>query len=728
MLDIVAWYGVLLLLGLAALPLTRLIFCRADDGGWLFSRVTGWFLAGLLMWLANVTQWLPFTAAGCFFTAAAVLSLSLILLIVKGRRGSLFRDVSPKVMLTEELIFAGIFAGAVYLIGFRPEAFGTEKLMDYAFITACLRSDTMPFIDPWYSGCPVNYYYGGQYMTAYLIRLAGTTAGMGYNLMRATLWAMSLTLPFSLVRMMKIRAGGGRAGAAGVLSGLAVGACANGHYLVFGLVIPLLDRLTGGRVSAAVGLDGGSGSYHYWFPSSTRYIGYFPETSDKTIHEFPAYSSVLGDLHAHYIDLIFVLTAAAILYAYAVRREEMSPSPHPTLRCLLREALADPALILAGVMIGAFRWTNYWDYPIYTVIAAAVIIFVQLKKHRRDILRFLVNTVTALAFLWGIGYLVSLPFMSRFTMIASQISRVSASTPFYQLMILWGVPALMVIGLFVLMLGDYRESRAAAAEGVGKVRRRGAFLRLLAQVKTEDLTVLIFGAGALGLILIPELVYVKDIYGSEYARANTMFKLTYQSFILLGIVTGYVLMRAFDKRGRLRRVMAGLGIGYVLLTALYTGNAVNSWFRPLDTERTGTDASVFIDGDFASDYGAVNYLNTYAEDRSVVLEAPGDSYSGYGRVSAATGLPTVLGWYVHEWLWRGDTADLNARAADIEAIYTSQDAAEVRALIEKYHISYIYIGALERQKYPLLNDKLLQSLGSVAYSDGVTTYIMKMDG
>ena len=124
----------------------------------------------------------------------------------------------------------------------------------------------------------------------------------------------------------------------------------------------------------------------------------------------------------------------------------------------------------------------------------------------------------------------------------------------------------------------------------------------------------------------------------------------------------------------------------------------------------------------------MNYLNTYAEDRSVVLEAPGDSYSGYGRVSAATGLPTVLGWYVHEWLWRGDTADLNARAADIEAIYTSQDAAEVRALIEKYHISYIYIGALERQKYPLLNDKLLQSLGSVAYSDGVTTYIMKMDG
>ena len=46
------------------------------------------------------------------------------------------------------------------------------------------------------------------------------------------------------------------------------------------------------------------------------------------------------------------------------------------------------------------------------------------------------------------------------------------------------------------------------------------------------------------------------------------------------------------------------------------------------------------------------------EGQPVVLEANGDSYSDYERVSAMTGLPTVLGWYVHEWLWRGDPADL----------------------------------------------------------------------
>ena len=109
----------------------------------------------------------------------------------------------------------------------------------------------------------------------------------------------------------------------------------------------------------------------------------------------------------------------------------------------------------------------------------------------------------------------------------------------------------------------------------------------------------------------------------------------------------------------------------------------------------------------------------------MVLEAPGDSYTDYQRVSVATGLPTVLGWYVHEWLWRNDTDSLNVRAADCQTIYTSQDEETVRQLIDKYNISYIYIGQLERQKYPDLNDSLLQSLGQVAYSDGETTYIMR---
>ena len=71
---------------------------------------------------------------------------------------------------------------------------------------------------------------------------------------------------------------------------------------------------------------------------------------------------------------------------------------------------------------------------------------------------------------------------------------------------------------------------------------------------------------------------------------------------------------------------------------------------------------------------------------------------------------------------------MNERSADIETIYTGEDEQTVRDLIKKYNISYIYIGSLERSMYANINDTLLQSIGTVAYSDGVSTYILKVAG
>ena len=101
----------------------------------------------------------------------------------------------------------------------------------------------------------------------------------------------------------------------------------------------------------------------------------------------------------------------------------------------------------------------------------------------------------------------------------------------------------------------------------------------------------------------------------------------------------------------------------------------------------------------------------------MVLEANGDSYSDYCRVSAMTGLPTVLGWYTHEWLWREDTDDLNERSAQIESIYTSVDETQVRGLLQEYDVAYIFIGKMEREKYPALNEELLRSLGTAVFDD-----------
>ena len=141
------------------------------------------------------------------------------------------------------------------------------------------------------------------------------------------------------------------------------------------------------------------------------------------------------------------------------------------------------------------------------------------------------------------------------------------------------------------------------------------------------------------------------------------------------------------------------------------------------------NATSFLSNDFTEDVAGIKWLKKNVKGAPVVLEANGDSYSGYERVSAMTGLPTVLGWYVHEWLWRDDTADLNEKSADIESIYTSSDEEYVKELLEEYDVSYIFVGSKEREKYgEALNEDVLKSLGEVVFQDEVySTYILKVN-
>ena len=141
------------------------------------------------------------------------------------------------------------------------------------------------------------------------------------------------------------------------------------------------------------------------------------------------------------------------------------------------------------------------------------------------------------------------------------------------------------------------------------------------------------------------------------------------------------------------------------------------------------NATTFLETDFPQDAAAIRWLKDNIEESPVVLEANGDSYTGYERVSATTGLPTVLGWYVHEWLWRNNVPDLNEKSADIQTIYTSTDEEKVKELIQRYDISYIFVGGQEKEKYGTeLNDSLLQSLGSNVFEDDTSgTYIVKVE-
>ena len=57
--------------------------------------------------------------------------------------------------------------------------------------------------------------------------------------------------------------------------------------------------------------------------------------------------------------------------------------------------------------------------------------------------------------------------------------------------------------------------------------------------------------------------------------------------------------------------------------------------------------------------------------KGVMVEAvrpDGGQYSDFARVSAQSGMPTVLGWIGHQLQWRGGNREIGTRQADIERL------------------------------------------------------------
>ena len=321
----------------------------------------------------------------------------------------------------------------------------------------------------------------------------------------------------------------------------------------------------------------------------------------------------------------------------------------------------------------------------------------------------------------AVSYLVILPFTLKFDTMVQGVALAQHHSLWYQLVILWGLPVILTVLLIISILMEKLKGM-----------KKKSLYRLMEAVSIPDLFAIIMGLCAIGLIVIPELVYVRDIYENGNARANTMFKLTYQAYILFGMTMGYGIYRLIAvSKQKIFRILSGAGLVVLIWTVGYFGNAVHSWFGEVwnPSQYQGLDATTFLESDFPQDAAAIRWLKENIEGAPVVLEANGDSYTGYERVSASTGLPTVLGWYVHEWLWRNDVPDLNEKSADIETIYTSADEETVKELIRRYDISYIFVGGQEQEKYgTALNDSLLQSLGSIVYADDMTgTYIVKVN-
>jgi YYY domain-containing protein len=452
----------------------------------------------------------------------------------------------------------------------------------------------------------------------------------------------------------------------------------------------------------------------YWYPNATRFIY-------NTIHEFPIYSFVVSDLHGHVLDIPIVLTILALLLALFFSK---------------KITLSKIALI--SFFLASAYMTNAWDGAIYLLLTIAVISYIhfvhispqqkytslkQIWRNMRktlfginvvyDVLLiivgfFLLSLPFSLFFqtnaiVHGIGVLCAPKFLTNLQHIGPFLFETDhcQKSPVWQLAILYGFFYFFVMSFIIFLIR------------VKKILQIDIFILLLIGLATI-------------LITIPEFFYMKDIYPAHY-RANTMFKLTYEAFIMLSLVSGYVIIRISLYIGNLKTILGRSGtlfflfITIVLLSLVlyYPSFAINSYYNNLSTKKP-LNGIEYLKTLHPQDYAAIQWINKHIPNQPVIAEAQGDSYTDYARISTNTGLPTILGWTVHEWLWRGRYEIPSPRIAEIQTLYETKDINVAKSILQRYAVSYVYIGDLEKQKYPKLSKKKFSQLGNIVYKNGET--------
>ena len=310
MTPVLKWWLMMLALGIGTWPLTARLFSTYSDKGYVFGKILGGIAAAWLLWFFASLKLLKFS-----MTAVVIITLLTLIgwwvlsrFVFKKDTKELLAEVPVEQVLIREAIFTAAFIFFCYVKCYNPDAYGTERMMDYGFMQSIFRSEYFPPQDFWFAGENLNYYYFGQYFCTFLTKLSFNEVSYGYNLALAMCFALCLSFSFSLVYQLMLGNSGDKKKAvvAGTLAAMVLPGAASLHYLLFNFIVPWTWDI--------LAIPGEKPSY--WYADSTRYIGYHPETNDRTAHEYPAYSFLLGDLHAHVINIFVVLTILALLYEW----------------------------------------------------------------------------------------------------------------------------------------------------------------------------------------------------------------------------------------------------------------------------------------------------------------------------------------------------------------------------------------------------------------------------
>lgn len=798
--GVLVWYLVLWVLSISIFPILRYLFSSLPDKGYPISRIAGMALLAFFAWLfANLG--FSYSRIEIIIVWAVLFLISVFLVIKQKDEIKIELRLYWKYYFLVEVLFVIVFIFGLLIRFGNPDLWhiskGGEKPMDFAYFNAILKSSTFPPYDPWFAGGYLNYYYFGFVLVGTLVKLIGIVPSFAYNLILPTLLAILVLGGFSIswnIYLLNDRRkknerpispwfvgllGGSFLaiiGNMGMIQMLLVGFAKLGASyanLVFDSGA-FFQKIWWGIKGFFLTLSGHTLPYYlsdyYWWPG--RVIRAIGET--EPITEFPFFTFVYADPHAHYfsLPLATLILSISLSIVFFFKKQKNS---------LFNYFLN---LIFAGIVVAMIYMTNTWDYPVYLAISCLAIFlgiykFFSTNLFKKEfkwqewiekslvscvglvILYFTFKVATYFYDFWNVSAYSSIKIWTGqttsisnylthwllfisilFIWLVWETKEWLMNTPASYFLILkenlWaviGIPVLTLLAILSLCLvGGVKIAVIVVPLGVWII-----LLLFRKNITVCKQLVLFLAGAALFLTLMVEVV----VLDGDIARMNTVFKFYLQAWTLFSIAVavalGWILSNSFSWKIKWQKIVYSALVFLVFLSFLFPVIGVSAKVK----DRMAIEAPHTLDGmsymEFASyfdqsqqinfdeDYRLIKWMQENIEGTPIIVEAHIHEYYWGGRISIYTGLPTVLGWNWHQRQQRGvlQDAEVWQRAADIENFYNSLDVSFIKSFIEEYNIEYIVVGQLERAFYDANGiDKFDLWIGNsweVVYEDGLTT-------
>ncbi|OGC48273.1 hypothetical protein A2W32_03595 [candidate division WWE3 bacterium RBG_16_37_10] len=652
------------LVGISGFPVISRIFSNFNDKGYAFSHVLSLVIISFFAFVLSSAFGLR---SVYIYISFAVWFLINALVFYKTKLPVINNRILLNIFFSQ-LIFIAFALLWYFVRSHEPEVYSIERFMDFGLIKSLFESPTLPPNDVWLAGNTVNYYYFGHFISYVFLNLMRMNLGPGFFVLVVWIFGVLGMCLYSLGKnLFSFMFPEGR----------------NLVSTIAGTLTVFFVQFSGTLFSVRWILKIGSSP---WYPDPTRFI-------DNTITEMPIYSFLVSDLHAHVWGLLLGTIYLAVILSLFIENNN-------------RKSLMFPAIF--GILMGISFMTNSWD--VLTLGAFSCFAFIYLEQDKRKaVLSILASLLIALG--------VSAIWKKDFLTPTLGLGVVKSPSVVWKWFLYWGhfVAILVTFNFFLYRKKLIEKSRTQVA----------GFVKML----------ILMGVVFLAFM---EILYMKDImFQGEWFRANTVFKISMQVWVWLGVGSGLAFTYLFFlfRNGISGFFIKGILLVMLLILAYYPVYAVKQ--SMIDGKKyTGLNYGLnWMEKKYPNDYSAILFMEqyykktAYAEGRQqpVIIEAVGESYQDGNFYSTFLGWPTILGWPGHEWTWRNNVEEIDSRRKEVDQIYKSNDEEIISEILDKYDITYIFIGDFERIRYSFdLNIQTIEKLTEIVYqNDSVSVYKVK---